>query len=111
MTAATPASRLRPAYRSGAELSADHTPAVSAATTAATPLGFLDLQKNSRERLRVQVKEYKGLTYVDLRVWYVGADGIYSPSPKGLLLKPGHVVEVAQGLLLAGQAIDPQGGR
>ena len=74
----------------------------------AYPLSFLDLQKNSRERLRVQMKEYKGLTYVDLRVWYVGEDGEYAPSGKGVMLRPCQVVEVAQGLLLAGQAIDPQ---
>ena len=72
---------------------------------------LLDLQKNSRERLRVQVKEYKGLTYVDLRVWYIGEDGEFAPSSKGVMLKPCHVVEVAQGLMLASQAVDPQGGR
>ncbi|MCL9851189.1 transcriptional coactivator p15/PC4 family protein [Ralstonia solanacearum P673] len=79
-------------------------------TTAATiPTRFLDLQKNARERLRIHVKEYKGLTYVDLRVWFVAEDGEYVPSSKGVMLKPGHVVEVAQGLLLASQAADVKG--
>jgi len=76
---------------------------------APTAISFLDLQKNNRERLRIQVKEYKGLTYVDLRVWFVAEDGEYAPSSKGVMLKPSHVVEVAQGLLLACQAVDPKG--
>ena len=76
---------------------------------ASIPPKFLDLQKNARERLRIHVKEYKGLTYVDLRVWFVAEDGEYVPSSKGVMLKPGHVVEVAQGLLLASQAADPTG--
>ncbi|MGA3845976.1 transcriptional coactivator p15/PC4 family protein [Ralstonia nicotianae] len=78
-------------------------------TAATDPLSFLDIQKNSRERLRIQVKEYKGLSYVDLRVWFVGGDGTYAPSSKGVMLKPCHVVEVAQGLLLASQAADAKG--
>lgn len=89
-------------------------PAASGATTPSKPnasLAFLDLQKNSRQRLRVQVKTFKGSEYVDLRVWYVGEDGEYAPSGKGVMLKPAHVVEIAQALLLAGQAVEPQGVR
>lgn len=93
------------------DLSEEHTPAAPVASTAAASPLFLDLTKNSRERLRVQVKQYRGLTYVDLRIWYVGDNGEYAPSNKGVMLKPCQVVEVAQGLLLAGQAIAPQGGR
>lgn len=78
-------------------------------TAARTPTSFLDLQKNARERLRIQVKEYKGLTYVDLRVWFAAEDGEYVPSSKGVMLKSGHVVEVAQGLLIASQAANPTG--
>ncbi|MBB6581896.1 transcriptional coactivator p15/PC4 family protein [Ralstonia solanacearum] len=78
-------------------------------TVAPVATSFLDLQKNNRERLRIEVKEYKGLTYVDLRVWFVGENGEYAPSSKGVMLKPRHVVEVAQGLLLASQAADVKG--
>ncbi|WP_343661085.1 transcriptional coactivator p15/PC4 family protein [Ralstonia sp.] len=79
--------------------------------TAAAPTAtsFLDLQKNAHQRLRIHVKEYKGLTYVDLRVWFVGENGEYAPSSKGVMLKPSHVVEVAQGLLLASQAAEVKG--
>lgn len=81
------------------------------ASQSVVPAVYVDLQKNSRERIRVVAKEYKGLIYVDLRVWYVGGDGQYAPSGKGVMLKPSHVVEIAQGLLLAAQAVDSQGGR
>ncbi|MBB5420804.1 transcriptional coactivator p15/PC4 family protein [Paraburkholderia atlantica] len=68
---------------------------------------FLDLQKNDSERLRVIVKEYRGRTYIDLRVWYL-SNGGYSPSQKGVTLRPTQVTEIVQGLMLAAQSFDPK---
>jgi hypothetical protein len=70
---------------------------------------FLDLRKSDSERLRIQVKEYRGRTYIDLRTWYVAEDGEYRPSSKGVTIKPTQVPEVVQGLLLAARAFDPTG--
>src|SRR5260370_34106701 len=69
---------------------------------------FLDLRKSDSERLRVQVKEYRGRTYIDLRTWYVAEDGEYRPSSKGVTIKPTQVPEVVQALMLAGQSFDPK---
>jgi hypothetical protein len=72
---------------------------------------ILEVQKNHTERLRVSVSEYRGRMFVDLRTWYVGDDGEYRPSGKGVVIRPSQVAEVVQGLLLAARAADPQGAR
>lgn len=71
----------------------------------------LEVQKNSTERLRVSVSEYRGRTFVDLRTWFVGDDGEYRPSGKGVTIRPAQVAEIVQGLMLAARAADPQGAR
>ncbi|MEX3918244.1 transcriptional coactivator p15/PC4 family protein [Paraburkholderia sp. BR10872] len=70
---------------------------------------FLDLVKNPSERLRVDVKEFRGNTYIDVRVWYVTDDGDYRPSNKGVMFKPTLAAELMRGLALAARSFDPKG--
>lgn len=70
---------------------------------------ILDLQKNSRERVRVSVDQYKGHEYVNIRTWYVDASGEYRPSKNGVTLKPSLIPQLVQGLQLAARAADPKG--
>jgi hypothetical protein len=70
---------------------------------------ILEVQKNNTERLRVSVSEYRGRMFVDLRTWYVGKDGEYQPSNKGVAIRPSQVAEIVQGLMLAARAADPKG--
>ncbi|MCA7084064.1 transcriptional coactivator p15/PC4 family protein [Cupriavidus sp. DB3] len=71
---------------------------------------LLDIERNSSERLRVEICEYKGKTYIDLRVWFLDRDE-YKRSSKGVMLRPTQVPQIIQGLMLATQAVDPNGGR
>jgi hypothetical protein len=61
----------------------------------------LDLQKGPRERLRIVHTNYKGRSYIDLRIWYVDTDGEYKPSARGVSIRPEHLAQVVQGLMLA----------
>ncbi|MGF6663829.1 hypothetical protein QF000_005497 [Paraburkholderia atlantica] len=70
---------------------------------------FLDAVKNANERLRVDVKEYRGNTYIDIRVWYVTDDGDYRPSNKGVMFKPTLAAELLRGINLAVRSFDPKG--
>ncbi len=65
--------------------------------------------KNPSERLRVDVKEYRGNTYIDIRVWYAAEGGEYRPSSKGVTFKPMLAPELMRGLALAARAVDPKG--
>lgn len=69
---------------------------------------FLDAVKNGSERLRVDVKTYRGNTYIDIRVWYVDAGGEYHPSSKGIMVKPTLAPELLRGIALAAQSFDPK---
>jgi len=70
---------------------------------------FLDAVKNASERVRVDVKTYRGKTYIDVRIWYVTADGEYRPSSKGVMIKPTLAPELLRGIALAAQSFDPKG--
>lgn len=72
---------------------------------------LFEIQKNSRERIRVCLSRYRGNEYVEARVWFVAPGGEYQPSRHGFMLKPQLVAQLIQGLELAARAADPQGAR
>ncbi len=48
-----------------------------------------DIDKGSRgEVIRVEVTEYKGNHYLNLRVWYADKDGQLKPTQKGIAIPP-----------------------
>ncbi len=47
-------------------------------------IGILGTEKT--QSIRVQIKDYKGKTYVDMRQWFKGTDGIWYPTKKGLFV-------------------------
>jgi len=46
-----------------------------------------EIQKNSIDKLRVSISEYKGFTFLDIRVHYEDSQGEYKPTKKGITLK------------------------
>lgn len=64
------------------------------------PTVFLD-QPRGRDVLRVTASEYKGTTYVDIRVWYFDRDGELRPGPKGVSLRPDAIPAVIEALQAA----------
>ncbi|MCC8396313.1 transcriptional coactivator p15/PC4 family protein [Paraburkholderia sp. MMS20-SJTR3] len=78
-------------------------------STRAPTATFLDIRKSDSERLRVTVSEYRGRTFIDLRVWYSIESGDYKPGRAGVSLRPDQIAEVVQGLLVASRALDPNG--
>ncbi|KIP13912.1 MULTISPECIES: transcriptional coactivator p15/PC4 family protein [Burkholderia] len=65
-----------------------------------------EIQRGSRERLRIGLTERGGKWYVDCRVWYVGTDGNFKPSTKGICIRPDHLAPLMQGLGLAARALE-----
>ncbi len=49
-----------------------------------------DIQKNSKEIIRVEVSEFKGMKLINLRIWFQTIDSngtiTYKPSQKGVTL-------------------------
>jgi hypothetical protein len=71
---------------------------------------ILEVQKNSRGRVRISVDRFRGLDYIVARIWYVDATGELQPSSRAVSLKPQLVPQLIQGLELAVRAADSQGG-
>ncbi|KWO16324.1 hypothetical protein BGV52_16715 [Burkholderia ubonensis] len=69
-----------------------------------------EIQRGSRERLRISITEIRGRAYVDVRVWFVGTDGLFKPSGKGVCVRPDHLAPLLQGLSLAARALESSGG-
>lgn len=73
------------------------------------PSCLLDIRKSDSERLRINISEYRGRTFIDLRVWYSIESGDFKPGRAGVSLRPDQVAEIVQGLLVAARAIEPKG--
>lgn len=53
-----------------------------------------DIEKNSREIIRVEVSEFKGRELINLRLWYQHFDGEYKPTQKGVTIDVSHYKEL-----------------
>jgi len=48
-----------------------------------------DIEKGNGEIFRVEVSEFKGVKYLNIRVWYTDKEsGEYKPTQKGIAIKP-----------------------
>ncbi len=45
-----------------------------------------DIEKNSKEIIRVEVSEFKGRELINLRIWFSNVDGEYRPTQKGVTI-------------------------
>ena len=52
--------------------------------------------KSPTEQIQVRLSEYKGKTYVDLRIYYKASDGEYRPTKKGITLSPDLLPELGE---------------
>jgi len=53
------------------------------------------IPRSATEEIHIQINEYKGKKYVDLRVYYTTDDGInWSPTKKGVTFPPDKLEEV-----------------
>ena len=50
------------------------------------------IERNERERVQIAVNEYKGKSYLDLRIFYTtdGGDS-WQPTQKGVTIAPEHL--------------------
>ena len=66
-------------------------------------LGIIrDVDKGKGEIIRVEISEYKGKSYLNLRVWYTDKEGEFKPTQKGIAIPPELYEEVKQAVIEAG---------
>ena len=54
--------------------------------------------KSSTEQVQVSLSNYKGKTYVDLRIYYKASDGEYRPTKKGITMSPDVLPELGEAI-------------
>ena len=60
--------------------------------------------RNQREQTRISINEFKGNTYIDLRIFYKSDEG-YRPTKRGLTLKTELFPELFRGIVEFGNAL------
>lgn len=53
-----------------------------------------EIQKKDTEKIQVARKEFKGFEYVDIRTMFLGEDGQWQFTKKGITLAPAKVKEL-----------------
>lgn len=64
------------------------------------PIIIKDIPKGS-ETLRVEISEYKGVQYLNLRMWYTDKDGELRPTKKGIAVNKEDYQELKAAVLEA----------
>ncbi len=67
-----------------------------------------EVKKNSRDIIRVSIKDYKGSRNIDQRVYYQAKDGSWKPTPKGISISPTHCLRIIALIKEALDQIDQQ---
>ena len=61
-----------------------------------------DIPKSNTEIVRVEVSEFRGQKYLNLRIWYSDKEsGEYKPSQKGIAVRPELYAELKEAVLAA----------
>ncbi|MBN2402416.1 MAG: transcriptional coactivator p15/PC4 family protein [Spirochaetes bacterium] len=68
-----------------------------------------DIEKNSKEIIRIDISEFKGQELINLRIWFQAFDGngnmIYKPTQKGIAINISKYDELKEGIEKIGEYI------
>lgn len=76
-----------------------------AVETQVNPQIIADVKRSETEVIRVSTKEYKGVSYVDLRVYFKPEGAAeYLPTKKGITVRKDQIHELAKAVCVADEA-------
>jgi len=64
-----------------------------------------DIDKNSREIIRIDISEFKGKELINIRIWYHDMDGTVKPTQKGVALDINQYQELKKAVEKIGEYI------
>lgn len=68
------------------------------------------IPKNRTEEVRVTLDEFRGMTLLNVRVWYRAEDGEMRPGKQGIALRPESALAVADAIRTLALTDDSGGG-
>jgi len=63
-------------------------------------------RKNAMEEVRASLSDYKGKTYLDIRVFYRDEEGEWKPTKKGITIAPDLLPELEKAVAALRDAIE-----
>ncbi len=60
-----------------------------------------DIDKGNGEVIRVEISEFKGQQYLNIRTWYTDKEGELKPTQKGVTIRPEQFADLKAALLQA----------
>lgn len=66
------------------------------------PIIIKDIDRGRGEVIRIEVSEYKGKKFLNLRIWYTDKEGVLKPTQKGVAFTPEMYEELKAAILEAG---------
>ncbi len=61
-----------------------------------------DIEKGGGEIIRVEISEFRGKSYLNIRTWYTDRDsGEYKPTQKGVSIRPEQYDQLREAVLAA----------
>jgi phage terminase small subunit len=67
-----------------------------------------EIEKNTKERIRVSIEEFRGHTFIDCRVYFVDDTGTWRPTKKGIALNSECIEDVIKALQQASVKLEWQ---
>ncbi|MCB1306790.1 MAG: transcriptional coactivator p15/PC4 family protein [Leptospiraceae bacterium] len=66
-----------------------------------------DIEKGAGEIVRVEISEFKGQKYLNIRIWYTDKEsGEYKPTQKGIAIRPDLYPDLKAAILAAEQELN-----
>jgi len=61
--------------------------------------------KSRTEQVRFSLNEFRGVKYIDVRVYYLAPEGTYHPTKKGVTFKPSQLADLMEGVVALGELV------
>lgn len=65
-----------------------------------------ELEKNQKEKIRIEITEYRGHKFCDVRVYFEDEQGTWRPTKKGIALNDECIDPVIEALQRASKALE-----
>ena len=70
-----------------------------------------DIPKGNDEILRVEITEFRGQSYLNIRIWYTDKEsGQYKPTQRGIAIRPELYSDLKSAVLEAGEELQKISG-
>lgn len=63
------------------------------------PIIVTEMKKNSKERIRFTVEDYRGIPVVNVRVWYLDENDTWKPGRQGLAMDVKKIREFSKAII------------